>query len=71
MKFEHPEFYFKSGDEMARLFPETPEALANTVRIGEACGVDIPALKPQFPVYEVPGGKDPGGLPDGAGPCGS
>ena len=24
MKFEHPEFYFKSGDEMARLFAEVP-----------------------------------------------
>jgi DNA polymerase III subunit alpha len=61
MKFEHPEFYFKSGDEMARLFPEIPEALANTVRIGEACSVDIPSLKPQFPVYEVPAGKTPEG----------
>jgi DNA polymerase-3 subunit alpha len=61
MKFEHPEFYFKSGDEMARLFAETPEAVANTVRIGEACDLEIPALRPQFPVYEVPAGHTPDG----------
>ena len=61
MKFEHPEFYFKSGDEMARRFAETPEAVANTVKIGEACNVDLPALRPQFPVYEVPAGHTPDG----------
>ncbi len=61
MKFEHPEFYFKSGDEMARIFAELPEAISNTVRIGEACTVELPALRPQFPVYEVPPGQTPEG----------
>jgi DNA polymerase-3 subunit alpha len=59
MKFEFPEFYFKSGDEMAALFAEVPEAVANTVAIAEACTLEIPALKPQFPVYEVPQGHTP------------
>ncbi len=59
MKFEFPEFYFKSGDEMAAIFPEVPEALADTVRIAEACTLEIPVLKPQFPVYEVPAGHTP------------
>ena len=54
MKFAHPEFYFKSGDEMAQVFSEFPEALANTVRIGDACNLELPSLRPQFPVYEVP-----------------
>jgi DNA polymerase III subunit alpha len=61
MKFEHPEFYFKSGDEMARLFSEVPEAISNTVKVGEACNLKIPPLRPQFPVYEVPGGQTPEG----------
>ncbi len=61
MKFEHPEFYFKSGDEMARIFSALPEAVANTVRIGEACSLELPALRPQFPVYEVPEGYTPEG----------
>ena len=61
MKFEHPEFWFKSGDEMARIFTELPEAVANTVTIGDACSLDLPALRPQFPVYEVPAGQTPEG----------
>ena len=30
MKFDTQEFYFKSGDEMAQLFPNLPQAIANT-----------------------------------------
>jgi len=59
MKFEHPEFYFKSGDEMARVFPELPEAISNTMKIAGMCAVELPALRPQFPVYEVPAGYTP------------
>ncbi len=62
MKFEHPEFYFKSGDEMAQVFAELPEAVANTVRIAEACRLDIQPQRPQFPVYDVPAGQTPEGF---------
>ena len=61
MKFEHPEFYFKSGDEMAQRFSALPEAVANTVRIAEACNLELPALRPQFPLYAVPPGSTPEG----------
>ena len=61
MKFEHPEFYFKSGDEMAQVFAELPEAVSNTVKIAAACELDIKAQRPQFPVYEVPDGYTPEG----------
>ncbi|MEY3481945.1 MAG: polymerase subunit alpha, partial [Verrucomicrobiota bacterium] len=36
-----PELYLKSAEEMAELFSETPEALANTVRIAERCDVSM------------------------------
>ncbi|HVO39842.1 MAG TPA: DNA polymerase III subunit alpha [Spirochaetia bacterium] len=62
MKFEHPEFYFKSGDEMAQIFAEVPEAVKNTVRIGEMCTLDIAPQRPQFPLYEVPAGQTPEGF---------
>ncbi len=62
LRFEHQEFYFKSADEMAGLFGEAPEAIANTLRIAEACNLEIPVQKPQFPVYEVPEGKTPEGF---------
>ncbi|MGA2642931.1 MAG: DNA polymerase III subunit alpha, partial [Spirochaetia bacterium] len=61
MKFEHPEFSFKSGDEMARIFSGLPEAISNTVRIAESCSLELPVLRPQFPVYEVPPGHTPEG----------
>ncbi|MGA2976274.1 MAG: DNA polymerase III subunit alpha [Spirochaetia bacterium] len=61
MKFEHPEFYFKSGDEMAKVFSRLPEAVANTVLIAEMCALELPALRPQFPVYSVPDGYTPEG----------
>jgi DNA polymerase-3 subunit alpha len=62
MKFEHPEFYFKSGDEMAQVFAELPDAVANTVKIAESCQLDLQPQQPQFPIYEVPEGRTPEGF---------
>jgi len=59
MKFEFPEFFFKSADEMARIFAEVPEAVANTVRVAELCDLEVPQPGPEFPVYEVPAGRTP------------
>jgi len=53
-KFESPEFYLRSPDEMARLFPDMPEALMNSVRIGEMCNVDPLAYKAALPNFPVP-----------------
>lgn len=35
MKFSTREFYFKTGDEMAELFPTMPQAIANTRKIAD------------------------------------
>jgi DNA polymerase-3 subunit alpha len=56
LKFQFPEFYFKSQEEMASLFKDVPEALKNTIKIGEMCSVDIPLTGPILPDYEVPSG---------------
>ena len=37
MRFGSREFYLKSGDEMAELFPNLPEALSNTLEIARKC----------------------------------
>ncbi|MDR0643919.1 MAG: DNA polymerase III subunit alpha [Treponema sp.] len=37
MRMETSEFYFKTGDEMAALFADYPEAIINTIRIAEKC----------------------------------
>jgi DNA polymerase-3 subunit alpha len=54
MKFDGDQFYVKSGDEMAALFPEYPEAIANTVRIAERCQAVIPEPGPLLPDFEIP-----------------
>jgi len=53
MKFDSSQYYLKTPDEMARLFPETPEALTNTMRVAEMCDVNIASsdsLLPRFPI---------------------
>ncbi|MDF2633849.1 MAG: polymerase alpha subunit [Pelosinus sp.] len=55
MKFFSDEFYLKSFNEMAQLFGEYPEALANTCRIAERCNVTLDfgnLYLPEFPVPE-------------------
>jgi DNA polymerase-3 subunit alpha len=59
LKFASDEFYVKTADEMARLFGEIPEALANTVRIAERCNVTIPFRQKLLPQYQPPHGKTP------------
>ena len=54
MKFDSNEYYLKSPEEMARLFPDLPEALKNSVRIAEQCSIDPLAYKAQLPDYIIP-----------------
>src|SRR5579883_2374852 len=56
MRFDSQEYYLKSPQEMAQLFPELPDALLNSVRIAEQCSVDPLAYKAQLPNYPVPPG---------------
>ena len=54
MRFDSQEFYFKSHDEMAEIFRDTPEAISNTVAIAEQCHLEIPLPGPLLPDYEIP-----------------
>ena len=60
MKFQTHEFYVKSEEEMASLFPDHPEAIENTAKIAELCNVDF-----QFGKYHLPHFKLPEGWTDG------
>lgn len=58
IRFTGSEFYFKSGDEMAALFPDHPESLQNTLAVAERCNVTFDLGDEgsnHYPVYEVPG----------------
>lgn len=57
LKFYNDEFYLKSPEEMADLFPHVPEALANTVKIAERCHVEFDFTKHHLPHFDVPEGE--------------
>ena len=54
MRFPNDEFYLKSSEEMSALFPNQPEAIANTIRIAERCNVELDFKTYHFPQYEKP-----------------
>jgi len=58
LRFPTEEFYLKTGAEMAALFPDEPEAIANTVRIAERCNVDFDFDQTYLPIYRIPDGYD-------------
>ncbi len=54
MRYEGGQFYFKSQEEMEKLFGYIPEALENTVKIGERCNVEFKFHDLKLPKYPVP-----------------
>ncbi|CDD63270.1 dNA polymerase III alpha subunit [Firmicutes bacterium CAG:882] len=54
MRYEGGQYYCKSPEEMAELFPYAPQALENTYRIAQRCNVEIEFGKTKLPKYEVP-----------------
>ena len=56
MKFETDEFYLKSEEEMAQLFPNYPEALENTAKIAELCNLEFEFGKYHLPAFQLPEG---------------
>ncbi len=58
MRMDGDSFYLKSADEMAALFPDTPEALTNTLRIAETCELELEFGNYHLPLFEVPAGYD-------------
>ncbi len=63
MRYASNEFYFKSREELEKLFPGEEHALDASVEIAERCNVtlefsDGKADSLHFPVYETPEGMD-------------
>jgi DNA polymerase-3 subunit alpha len=51
-----PELYFKSPAEMRELFKDFPEAITNTLEIGERCNLEIELGKSKYPEYPMANG---------------
>ncbi len=56
MRYEGGQYYVKSPEEMARLFPYALEALENTHKIAQRCHVEIEFGVTKLPKYDVPDG---------------
>ncbi len=52
------DYSFRSNADMIQAFANTPEAIANTLKIAERCNVELELGKVQLPYFEVPDGFD-------------
>ncbi|MDR1363528.1 MAG: DNA polymerase III subunit alpha [Spirochaetaceae bacterium] len=63
LRFDGDQFYLKSAEEMSALFPEYPEAVANTIKIAERCKTEIPRVDTKdlihyLPAFDIPLGYE-------------
>ncbi len=56
MRYTGGQYYLKSPEEMAALFPYAPQALENTHKIAERCNVEIEFGVTKLPEFKVPEG---------------
>ena len=54
MKQTQHELYYKSPDEMIKLFSHTPEAIKNTLAIAEKCSIKIDTKTLHLPAFDIP-----------------
>src|SRR5688572_23323729 len=56
LKYHGDQFFLKTAEQMAAVFPDHPEAIANSVRIAERCNVDLSGTVNHLPNFDVPAG---------------
>src|ERR1700692_4429711 len=56
IKFEGNQFFVKDGDEMMRVFKDSPEVLLRTLGIAERCNLRLEKVPSPFPHFDVPDG---------------
>ncbi|MBA64528.1 MAG: DNA polymerase III subunit alpha [Candidatus Marinimicrobia bacterium] len=54
LRYATPEFYFKSQDEMHKLFKEFPEAIENTRKIADSIDMTLPIGESHLPNFPIP-----------------
>jgi DNA polymerase-3 subunit alpha len=60
MKFYSDDFYVKGPDEMARVFRDYPEAVANTLKIADRINLSLDVSGHHLPKFPTPKNKDLG-----------
>ena len=56
LKYHGDQFYLKTGEEMAHVFPDYADAIARTVQIAARCNVDLSFKENYLPNFDVPAG---------------
>jgi DNA polymerase-3 subunit alpha len=56
LRYHGDQFFLKTYEQMAAVFGDYPDALANTVLIAERCDVDLSASENHLPDFDVPEG---------------
>lgn len=54
LKMNSHELYFKSGEEMAKLFDYAPDAIKNTLEVAEKCNLEFKKEGFVMPNFEIP-----------------
>ncbi|MDD5653888.1 MAG: DNA polymerase III subunit alpha, partial [Candidatus Omnitrophica bacterium] len=57
MRFSTDEFYFKSPEEMKKLFRDYPEAISNSLEIASRCNLELNFSQLHLPKFDAPAGK--------------
>jgi DNA polymerase-3 subunit alpha len=56
LRFDSDQFFVKGADEMARIFPDSPDVLKRTMEIAERCRLKLNKVENPFPEFAVPPG---------------
>jgi DNA polymerase-3 subunit alpha len=57
MRMQTDDFYFKTEDEMLRVFKNLPESLKNTIDIAQKCNLELDLKSTHLPHFNPPQGK--------------
>jgi len=57
MRMSTNEFYFKTAEEMSKVFQEVPEAIKNTINIAQKCNLELDLKSTHLPHFNPPEGK--------------
>lgn len=54
LRYETDQVYFKSPEEMCRLFEDYPEAIQSTIEVAEKCNLELPENVYHMPHFPIP-----------------
>jgi DNA polymerase-3 subunit alpha len=57
LRYHGQEFYLKNADQMLQALPRDAAAIENTLRVAEACDLEIPTGSFHLPEFPVPAGE--------------